>query len=61
MAMKILVWIFGLALTIGVGEALVKATIAMAGKAAQAHQHGMMPQSKWNRMLWQESSSNGHP
>jgi hypothetical protein len=34
MAMKVLVWIFGLALTIGVGDALVKATMVMAGKAS---------------------------
>jgi hypothetical protein len=54
MGLKILMWLFGVALTIGVGEALVDATWVMANKAAAAHHKGMMSQSKWNRLLWEQ-------
>jgi hypothetical protein len=57
MGLKILMWLFGVALTIGFGEALVDAIWVMANKAAAAHHKGMMSQSKWNRALWSSKAT----
>ena len=57
MGLKILMWLFGVALTIGVGEALVDVTWVMANRAAAAHHKGMMSQSKWNRALWSDKGA----
>lgn len=44
-------WVLGLALTIGIGSALVECTYELAKAAAKAHQHDQMSYSKFTRAL----------
>lgn len=44
-------WALGLALTIGIGSALIKQTLEMAKAAVYAHQHKQMSYSKFTKAL----------
>ena len=56
---RLLQWLIGLALLMGVGEVGVKAVMSMAGKAANAHQLDQISYSKWNRLLWTGKAAHG--
>lgn len=56
---RLLQWLIGLALLMGVGEVGVHAIMDMASKATHAQQHDQVSYSKWNRLLWTGKAEHG--
>ncbi len=49
--LRLIYWILSLCLFIGVGDALVRLTLRMAGAAVHAHQHDQMSYSAFTRAM----------
>jgi hypothetical protein len=54
---RFLVWVLGIAFTIGIGDAFVHLTYEMAKAAADAHVHDQISYSKYTKLLWSKSNA----
>jgi hypothetical protein len=57
---RFLVWVLGIALTIGAFGSLGKMSMNMMASAIEAQKHDQISWGRYSRQLWSRSQSNNH-
>lgn len=54
---RFLLWVLGIAFTLGLADSFASLTFKMGEAAISAHQHGQISYSSYTNLLWKKSRS----